>query len=232
MTATKQTAQPGRKGFDWEAVEIAYRTGRFSLRQLTAKFGPSPSVISRKAAEKGWPKDLSLAIKQATQARVIAAVAKEDVDAAQRQERNRERNTTATVAAVASMNAEVILAHRGRVAQATDVAMRMLAELDATTTHAAELEALWLEISGAKDEDNPAIKAALMRRIHDLLALHSRIGSIHKMLDALSKAQTLERQAFGLDVAEKEPEKVPPLDWSSIPDEERQAAYLRMVSGG
>jgi hypothetical protein len=245
MSATKKTdrqtrpgaGKPKRRVTDWEGLEITYRTGRFSLRQLSAEFGPSAAAISRRAAKHAWTKDLSEAIRQATNAKLIAAAAAEQIaaksDATQLDaQREAQQSTTSDVLVAAELNKRVILAHRERVRQATDVAMRMLAELDGTTNKADELEAFWRSVSGAADEENPAARAALMRKMNDFLALHARVGSIHKMLDALGKAQTLERQAFGLDDGEKPPEKPAPLDWSKIPDDRRMGAYMRLINGG
>ncbi|CBV42531.1 hypothetical protein [Halomonas elongata] len=54
------------KRHDWEAVERDYRTGRFSLQQLSDRHGPSKSQISKKAAAEGWEKDLTGAVQQRT----------------------------------------------------------------------------------------------------------------------------------------------------------------------
>lgn len=52
--------------FDWEAIEKDYRTGRFSLQQLSQRHGPNKATISRRAAEHDWKKDLTGAVKQRT----------------------------------------------------------------------------------------------------------------------------------------------------------------------
>lgn len=54
------------KRHDWEAVERDYRTGRFSLQQLSDKHGPSKSQISKKASAEGWEKDLTGAVQRRT----------------------------------------------------------------------------------------------------------------------------------------------------------------------
>lgn len=239
LVTSKASKPPKKRATDWEAVEIAYRTGRFSLRQLTTKFGPSAAAICRKAEAKGWTKDLTEAIRHATAAKLVSASlplrtlagAVETVATANATDTQRRgQNATDTVLRVAELNAEVILAHRGRVSKATDVVMRMLTELDATTRHAGEIQALFEALTDAS-QMNAQQLATAQQQLRDLLRLHSRIGSVQKLMEALGKAQVLERQAFGLDDQAGKP---PPaqVDWDSIPESERLAAYLRMVSDG
>ena len=234
MTAKKTTAPrarqgggkaaaPKRKRVDWEAVERDYRAGKLTLREMAAKHGCTNGRIAQVAKEKAWTRgDLKEQVQQATQALLIAEEVSNEVS-------RLKQGLSETVVSAAETNRQVILAHRGRVAQATDVAMRMLAELDATTNKADQIAAMFEVL--AEDMDEKA-KAAAQQQLRDFMRLHARVGSVHKLMDALGKAQTLERQAFGLDDAGKPPEKPAPLDWTSIPEDERMSAYLRMVSGG
>jgi hypothetical protein len=95
-----------RKVVDWEAVERDYRTGRLSLRELEAMHGPSASTIMRRARSKGWTQDLSDAIRQATNAAVIAERVQQECNAAQ-------RSATGVVLEAAGLNARVLLRHQG-----------------------------------------------------------------------------------------------------------------------
>lgn len=58
---------------DWQAVERDYRTGQYTLRELESKHGVNNTTIMRRAAKEKWPQDLSVAIRQATNAMLIAA---------------------------------------------------------------------------------------------------------------------------------------------------------------
>ncbi|MFC0268567.1 hypothetical protein [Kushneria aurantia] len=55
-----------RSRYDWEAIERDYRTGQYTLQQLSDIHGPSRSRISRHASEGGWQKDLTQAVAQRT----------------------------------------------------------------------------------------------------------------------------------------------------------------------
>ena len=63
---------PARVRPDWQAVERDYRTGKFTLRELEHKHGAANSTIARRAAREGWSQDLSAAVRQATNAKLIA----------------------------------------------------------------------------------------------------------------------------------------------------------------
>lgn len=98
---------------DWEAVERDYRTGNFTLRELATKHGPSHQAIAKQAKNNAWSQDLSIAIKQATNAKLVdEMVAKEVAKGGQA--------VANTVLAVAELNKQVILSHRSRLTDLAD----------------------------------------------------------------------------------------------------------------
>jgi hypothetical protein len=196
MTVKKQTARPSappkaakaKARTDWEAVERDYRTGTFTLRELGSRHGTNHTTVSRRADKQGWTKDLTEAIRQATNAKLIEATVQQECTGAH-------QAATNAVLGAAELNKQVILGHRSRVARAVDVSMRMLAELDATTSKAGEIEALFEVLTEDMDERG---KAAAQQQLREFMRLHSRVGSVHKLMDALGKAQALERIAFNI----------------------------------
>lgn len=111
-------AQPKSKRADWEAVERDYRTGKFTLRELEKKHGPSYAEISRRSKKEGWTKDLRDIIKQATN----AAVLRETVT-------NAQHDVTNTVIAAAEVNVRVILGHRSQAVEVRNAAESAKAKL-------------------------------------------------------------------------------------------------------
>ncbi len=101
---------------DWQAVERDYRTGKFTLRELEAKHGADNGLISRRAKRDGWTQDLSVAIRQATKAKLVKA-ADPVADAV-------------VVNEAAELNKQIILAHRKDVQRARDLTMGMFGELE------------------------------------------------------------------------------------------------------
>lgn len=180
---TTKKPEPKRRA-DWEAIERDYRTGKFTLRELEAKHGPSYAEISRKSKKQGWTKDLREVIKQATD----AAVLRETVTGAQ-------KDVTETILVTAELNKQVILKHRGDISKTSSLAMDMLNELSLTTHKKEEIEELFEKVTG--DLAGPALQAA-QQQFKDFMRVHSRVGSVHKLADTLAKLQTLERKAFGI----------------------------------
>lgn len=184
MDAAKAKKTEPKRRADWDAVERDYRTGKYTLRELEAKHGPSYAEISRRARKQGWTKDLREVIKQATD----AAVLRESVTEAQ-------KDVTETILVAAELNKQVILKHRGDIARTNSLAMEMLNELSLTTHKQEEIEELFEKVTG--DLSGPALQAA-QQQFRDFMKVHNRVGSVHKLADTLAKLQTLERKAFGI----------------------------------
>jgi predicted DNA-binding protein YlxM (UPF0122 family) len=199
---TEKAAQPKRRA-DWDAVERDYRTGKFTLRELADKYGVSHQAIGKQVKTKGWTQDLSTAIKQATNAKLVAELVDKEVAKGGQE-------VAKTVLAAAELNKQVILKHRGDISKTSDLAMAMLAELSLTTHKQEEIEELFEKVTG--DMAGPALLAA-QQQFKDFMRVHSRVGSVHKLADTLAKLQTLERKAFGIaDEGEgKEPAAVEPI---------------------
>lgn len=96
----------GKRGrIDWDAVERDYRTGKFTLRELASKYGVSHQAVGKRVKSGSWTRDLSLAVKQATESKLFQQV----VDA---QVAKNSQAVANTVMAAAEVNMRVILSHR------------------------------------------------------------------------------------------------------------------------
>lgn len=109
--ASQTPAAPAkRQRTDWDAVERDYRTGKFTLRELAAKYELTHSAIGQKARKLGWTADLTQAIRQATNAKLIAEVVSKEVSSAT-------QSVSTVVLAAAEINKQIILGHRNQIAQ-------------------------------------------------------------------------------------------------------------------
>lgn len=114
--ASADSSRPSIRKTDWEAVERDYRTGRYSLRELEDKHGADNSLIARRAKRNGWTQDLSVAIRQATKAKLVKP---ESLVA------------DATVVDIAAeVNKSIILEHRAAARRARQLSVSLLVELD------------------------------------------------------------------------------------------------------
>ena len=168
-------AAPRRQRADWEAIERDYRTGQFSDQELADKHGNvvSRQAISKRAKEKGWQKDLSREVRQATKAKLIAEQVAVKVAGEVAEKVAKSGNATVdAVLAAAETNKQVILGHRRDVRKLSSLTMSLVAQLE---TAAAE-----------KDEK---------KRV----PLGELVLTAQRASQAVGRLQQLERVAFGLD---------------------------------
>ena len=95
-----------KKLIDWEAVELHYRAGIRSLKDIGAEYGVSDAGIIKRAKRDDWERDLRAKIQAKAEAKVSASLVSAEVSA---QTKASERQI---VDANASKIADVRLAHR------------------------------------------------------------------------------------------------------------------------
>ena len=102
-----------RRNTDWEACERDYRTGKFTLQELGAKYGVTHQAVAKKAKQGDWKKDLQDEIKKATNARLTQELVEREVA--------RSGNLVAdTVEVAAAVNAQILLKQQRRAAELQD----------------------------------------------------------------------------------------------------------------
>lgn len=169
---------------DWEAIERDYRTGKFTLRELEAKHGPSYAEISRRSKREGWTKDLRDIINQATS----AAVLRETVTAAQ-------KDVTETVLVAAELNKNVILAHREGLKRITGIKQKLLDQIEQAAENLPELEEV-VEILRKPDDNGNDRMNDMMRKA---MSRSSLVDDLKKLTEVDERVRKGEREAFGLD---------------------------------
>lgn len=234
---------PKKRRMDWEAVERDYRTGRFTDQELADKYGNlvSRQAVTKMAKTKGWQKDLTEAVRQATKASLIAEQVRQRQQQQQQDQPKKVApklpatpdatsivaeataeavDATATAVLVAAeANKQVILGHRNDILTLRSMLMGMAAELQqlgrADVARLAEVLT-----SGAESDADAQRLEALRDDLAAVSRLPSRILSVQRLTQAMTRLQLLERTAFGLD----DPEKPPPVDeLADLSDEELEA---------
>lgn len=114
MTSTTTThLHQCRRKVDWEAVERDYRATQMTLRELGAKHGCDHAAVARKASKGDWKKDLTSAVRKATNAKLVEQAVNSVVN-------DRQQAVTNVVLAAAELNKQVILGHRRRLGDLSD----------------------------------------------------------------------------------------------------------------
>lgn len=192
-TKTVGVAVSGRKPVDWQAVERDYRTDKLTLRELAQKHGANHATIARRAGREGWAKDLTGAIRQATNARVIAETVQQKCDTAQ-------QNATDAVLVAAEVNTRVILGHRQGLNRLTEIKGKLLAQIEQAAEHMVDLAEV-IEMVRKPDDNgidraNDALRKAMSRS--------ALVDDLKKLADVDEKVRKGEREAFSLDVEAKQ----------------------------
>lgn len=64
MTKKAQGNKPVSSSPDWEAIELDYRAGIKTLRQIAGEHGITHGAVNKRAKANGWERDLSAKIQQ------------------------------------------------------------------------------------------------------------------------------------------------------------------------
>lgn len=175
------------KHTDWEAIEREYRAGQLSTREIARQHCVSDTAIRKKAKAEGWERDLSDKVRQQARAKLVRDASSQSGSQDQR------ANEAQTVEAAALRHVEIVRQHRHAIGRGRDLTLRLLDELDATTTHVGELEDLIVDET--LGDTNSQRRNAMLKAV----ALPSRAGVIKDLSAAAKNWITLERQAFSLD---------------------------------
>lgn len=183
---TKDT-QPRRR-VDWDAVERDYRTDTLTLRELAAKHGVTHTTISRRAEREGWQKDLTEAIRQATNTRLINETVQQKCTTAH-------QNATDTVLVAAEVNTQVILRHRTGLGRLTAIKEKLLGQIEQAVEQMPDLAEV---IEMVRQPDDNGIDRAndAMRKAMGRGAL---VDDLKKLTEVDERIRKGEREAFGLD---------------------------------
>ena len=178
---------------DWERIEIEYRAGVRSVREIAALHGISHTAINKKAKAEGWLRDLSAKIKAKAEAKVSRALVSKEVSSETR------ILESAVVEANAQAIAEIRLAHRADIRRGRTLVLSLLTELEGQTTNRALFEQLG-ELMAQPDENG---RDRLADLYHKVIGLSGRVSNVKALAEALKNLIGLEREAWNLDAKEQ-----------------------------
>ena len=178
-----------RKVIDWESVEIQYRAGIRSLKDIGREFDVSDAAIVKRAKRDGWTRDLKAKIHAKAESKVSESLVSAEVSA---QTKVREREV---IEANAVAIADVRLAHRRDIRRSRELTNKLLDELEGLTDNRELFEQLG-ELMHSPDDKG-------MDRLNDLyrkvVELPNRTKVMKDLAETLKTLIALERQAYSLD---------------------------------
>ena len=187
--AAKQAA--GKAVSDWERIELDYRAGIKTLRQIADENGITHGAINKRAKRDGWERDLSEKINAKADALVSKALVSSQVS---KEARIAEKQV---VDANAQAVADVRLAHRRDIHRARKLTNSLLDELEKQT--GPDTLAMLNELGDMlRAPDNNGVD-----KLNDLyqkvISLPERSRTMKTLAESLQKLVDMEREAFGMD---------------------------------
>jgi len=201
MTSTKED----KAAIDWDGVEIHYRAGVRSLKDIGAEYGVSDAGIIKRAKRDKWTRDLKAKIKAKAEAKVSAAAVSEVVS------EQKAATEKTVIEANAEMQFRIRMEHRTDIGRNRKLFQALLGELeDSTNPEGKRLleELMDLMTKPDEDADEEELKEAGKRfaRMRALfsktLDMSGRIDSAKKLTEMLERLIKMEREAFGIDDTE------------------------------
>ncbi|MEG0130573.1 MAG: hypothetical protein RR677_03700, partial [Acinetobacter sp.] len=185
------------KIIDWEKIELDYRAGVKSLREIASEHGVSDTAIRKRAKRDDWVRDLSAKIK----AKADDLVRKEQVRIEVRTANLISEKET--IDANANLVASVRIAHRKDIQRSRKIAMSLFDELEMMVgqENVKLLEMLGELMWSPDDKGNDKVNDLYMK----IISMPGRVKSMKDLSDTLKTLIALERQAFGLDDENNKP---------------------------
>ena len=181
---------------DWVRIELDYRAGIKTLRQIADEHGISHVAVAKRAKRDGWTRDLAGKIQAKADELVNKSLVTSSVTA---QTKIAEK---AVIDANAQAVADIRLAHRSDIRRARNLTNSLLAELEAQTDPStlAMLHELG-ELLRREDDNGNDRRNDLYVKV---ISLSERSKTMKTLADSLRVMVDMERTAFGMD---KEVEK-------------------------
>ena len=175
-------------------IEVDYRAGIKTLRQIAEENGISHQAIDKRAKKEDWMRDLTAKIQAKADAAVARAAVAKSVD----------KEKVATEREVVEANAElqyqIRISHRKDIQRVKALLMSLLEEAE-SQSYDRQLYKQLGELLASPDEDGNVDK--LNEIYKKAMSLPQRVTVVKQVTETLATLIKLEREAFGIDKEEK-----------------------------
>lgn len=193
---------------DWERVELDYRAGILTLREMAKLHGVSHTAIKKKADKEGWERDLSARVKAKADALVSKELVSKEVSSEQKVTEQRHVEIGARVLA------DVVLEHHSSIRRGRTLVMSLLSELEMQTGDISLYQQL-SDLLKFEDESTSDKRRELLAKV---IALPARTKVMKDLADSLRTLIGLEREAFGIGEPEPPPQADNAIDMGRASD--------------
>ena len=179
----------GRPSADWERIEIQYRAGSMSTREIATEHGISHTAINKRASKHQWVRDLAPKVHAAAAAKVSRAVVTAEVSTGTR------ITEQLTIEVESKVQARVRLSQRSDINRARALGQKLLAELELQS-----VDSLLLEQFGEIMRNPGEYSQDRMNDFYSkVTSLPGRVDTAEKLVRTIKMTMALETAAYGLD---------------------------------
>lgn len=185
-----------KRQIDWEKIELDYRAGIKTLREMAGEHDISEGAIRKRAKRDDWSRDLSAKIEKQAEDLVRKSLVRTEVRNSPEYKATEKQVIDANAQAIL----EVRLSHRKDINKAKNLMMDLLDELQHQTSH----RELYEQLGELMRDENERGVDKLNDLYLKVISTPSRIVSAEKLSNTMKNLVALEREAFNIG---KEPEK-------------------------
>lgn len=182
-----------RRKIDWERIELDYRAGVKSLREIGSEHSITEGAIRKRAKRDDWTRDLSARINSKAEQLVRSELVRNEV----RSEPNASEREV--IDANAQAIANVKLAHRKGIRRGRDVTERLLEELEAQV--GVENAQALAELGEIMRDPDGNGRDRLNDFYQKIISLPERAKTAKTLAETMRINVDMERQAFNIDKA-------------------------------
>jgi hypothetical protein len=184
---------------DWERIELDYRAGLLSVREIAEARGCSHTAINKRAKKEGWERDLKAKI----HAKAETLVSKREVSTLVSKEKL--ETEKGVVDANAQVIADIRMGHRNDIRRSRTLCLSLLEEMEMQTNNIALYEELGEMLRSEDKNGNDRMNDLY----HKVISSAGRIGSMKQLAETLRVLVGLEREAYGISGGDVKPADVP-----------------------
>lgn len=182
-----------RKAIDWEAVELHYRSGIRSLKDIGKEYGVSDAGIIKKAKLNGWARDLGAKIRAKADAKVSAAAVSAEVS------EQRAANEQAVIEANSDLQYRVRMEAREDVMRLERLVRMLMTEVEAETNDPDLFSKLGELLDESGEDANGKWRQDKRNELYTkVISAAWRIDAAKKLVEMTEKLVKLKFQVFGV----------------------------------
>lgn len=200
------TEKTARKAPDWERIEIEYRAGVLSTREIAQAHGISHTAINKRAKADGWDRDLSAQIQAKADALVSKAAVSNEVSS------SKLATEREIIEANAQRIAQVRGEHRFDITRMRLLVLRLLEECEAEAAEPGVFAGIGDILRAPDDRGMDKLNDAYQKAI----SLPTRIKGVKELAETMKTLVGLEREAYGIVSAEDAKAPPPSIDVSRL----------------